>query len=221
MPAPKGRQSWLPPVHSKVDFACLLIISYNDTFRDTEIYLREIKTIERTNRTPLVRHMQGIPGDRLDLILAETARCCLAAAGYATVYLGADSSGVTATRQECMIRRVKRHAGENTANTIILGLLIVLGALYTNSNISDVTMLLPMLDKIKQAGFGCGFRFNADCGYDAEYTTFLEGYATQHQTAKRRHQPRQTQQAAEIFDPPEYTNIAGVFGAETTRRYQH
>ena len=97
--------------------------------------------LERANHTTLVRHMQGIPGDWLDLILAETARRCLAAAGDATGSPGADSSRVTITRYETAGvygSESKKTCRKKYGIVSVLGLQIVLSALYTPSSIHDV-----------------------------------------------------------------------------------
>ena len=72
------------------------------------------------DHTTLVRHLQTIPKDWLDRILAETARCCIIAAGRATGPLGADSSGVETTRYEAVTRPNKKERDfvENPPETV-------------------------------------------------------------------------------------------------------
>ena len=87
-----------PPVHSKekLDFACLLMMADNNTYRGIESDLRGMRTPWDNEPVPdhttLVRHLQTIPADWLDLIVAETARRCIKEADEATGPLGADSS---------------------------------------------------------------------------------------------------------------------------------
>ena len=72
-----------PPVHSKekLDFACLLMMAGNNTYRGVESDLRGMRTPWDNEPVPdhttLVRHLQTIPADWLDLIVAETARRCI------------------------------------------------------------------------------------------------------------------------------------------------
>ena len=60
------------------------------------------------DHTTMVRHLQTIPPDWMDLILAETGRRCIAEAAGATGPLGADSSGVETTRYENIEKPYKR-----------------------------------------------------------------------------------------------------------------
>ena len=93
-----------PPVHSKqkLDFACLMMMADNNTYRGIKSDLQDMQTPWNNEPIPdhtwLVRHMQTIPNDWLDLILAETARRCINGAGGATGPLGADSSAAETTR---------------------------------------------------------------------------------------------------------------------------
>ena len=76
-----------PPVHSKqkLDFACLMMMADNNTYRGIKSDLQDVQTPWSNEPIPdhtwLVRHMQTIPEDWLDLILAETARRCIKGAG--------------------------------------------------------------------------------------------------------------------------------------------
>ena len=69
-----------PPVHSKqkLDFARLLMMADNNTYRGIESDLHTINTPWNDEPVPdhttLARHLQTIPDDWLDDILAETAR---------------------------------------------------------------------------------------------------------------------------------------------------
>ena len=98
----------------------------NGTYRDMESDL----TIMRTrwdgepvpDHTTLARHMQTIPIEWMESILAETARLCLKEANGASGSLGADSSGVETTRYEDVQRPNKnatssRLAKRRTENT--------------------------------------------------------------------------------------------------------
>ena len=103
-PRKKGSNRGRPLIHSKekLDFACLLMMADNDTFRNVESNMKIIRTKwdkePVPDHTTLVRHMQTIPIKWMEMILAETARLCLKEAGGATGSLGADSSGVETTR---------------------------------------------------------------------------------------------------------------------------
>ncbi|MYD58336.1 MAG: hypothetical protein F4245_01790 [Cenarchaeum sp. SB0678_bin_8] len=71
----------------------------NETYRQTESETNTPWSHEPTlGHSTLVRHMQTIPPDWLNMILAETAHRCLAEAGEATASLGVDSSGVETRR---------------------------------------------------------------------------------------------------------------------------
>ena len=96
----------------------------NRTYRGIESDLRDMRTPWDSEPVPdhttLVRHLQTLPRDWLDLILAETARRCIKEMSKATGPLGADSSGATRTsrgrtgRSVISSRRVKRHTGNTT-----------------------------------------------------------------------------------------------------------
>ena len=79
-PRPKGSNRGRPPEHSpeKLDFACLWMMANNDTYRNAEGDMRDMKTPWNNEPVPvhttICRHMEEIPPDWLDLILAETAR---------------------------------------------------------------------------------------------------------------------------------------------------
>ena len=64
----------------------------NDTYRNAEGDMRETGTPWDNEPVPdhtdICRHMEETPPDRLDLILAETARRCMGAAGDAIESLG-------------------------------------------------------------------------------------------------------------------------------------
>ena len=98
-PRPENGNRGRPRIHSKdkLDFACLLMMAYNNTFRRIESDLRDMRTPwdgePVPDHTTMVRHLQTIPPDWMDLVLAETARRCIAEAAGATGPLGADSSG--------------------------------------------------------------------------------------------------------------------------------
>ena len=80
-----------PPIRSKekMDFACLLMMADNNTYRGIESDLREMRTPwggePIPDHTTLVRHLQGIPGNWMGAVLTETARRCI---GEALLNLG-------------------------------------------------------------------------------------------------------------------------------------
>ena len=215
------------------------MMANNDTYRNAEGDMRDMKTPWNNEPVPvhttICRHMEEIPPDWLDLILAETARRGMQAAGDAIGPLGSDSSGVTTTRYETAgssdseTEQSRRKEHWKYHITAILGLQIILAAFCTPSNVHDSRILLPMLDKIKHLGFDFSGRiFNADGAYDMEYVfeyIFWMGMfpnikqrkgSTNHKTPKRK-------KAAERFNLAEYEKrrlIEGIFGAEETRRYQ-
>ena len=183
-----------PPVHSKekLDFACLLMMAGNNTYRGVESDLRGMRTPWDNEPVPdhttLVRHLQTIPADWLDLIVAETARRCIKEADEATGPLGADSSAAETTRYEYVERpnREERDFVETRQKTYwkyhitaILGLQIVLAAFTTPGNINDTTMLPVMLAEIRRRGFDfAGNFFDGDKGYDSDYNCeLLSGWA--------------------------------------------
>ena len=96
MPCPREKKSDVgrPPIHSKakLDFACLLMMADNNTYRGVVSNLRNMRTPwddePIPDHTTLVRHMQTIPNDWLDLIIAETASRCIDEANEATGPLG-------------------------------------------------------------------------------------------------------------------------------------
>ena len=77
----------------------------NNTYRGIVSDLQDMQTPWSNEPVPdhttLVRHMQTIPKDWLDLIVSETARRCIDGAGGATGPLGADSSAAETTRYAC------------------------------------------------------------------------------------------------------------------------
>ena len=181
-PCPKGSNRGRPPGHSKekLDFVCLWMMANNDTYRDAEGDMREMRTPWDNEPVPdhttICRHMKEIPPDWLDLILAETARRCMEAAGDVIGPLGSDSSGVMATRYETAgssdseTEQSRRKEYGKHHITSILGLQIILTAFYAPGNVHDSRMLVPMFDKIKRLGFDfSGLIFNAGGTYDMEF----------------------------------------------------
>ena len=78
------------------------MLADNETYHQTESDVSTSWSHEPTpDHSTLVRHMQTIPPDWLDTILAETARRCLAEAGEATAPLGVDSSRVEIRMLSC------------------------------------------------------------------------------------------------------------------------
>ena len=233
-----------PPIHSKekMDFACLLMMADNNTYRGIESDLREMRTPwdgePIPDHTTLVRHLQGIPGNWMDAVLAETARRCIGEAGGATRPLGADSSEVETTRYETVKRPSRKERGfVETRKKIywkyhvaaVLGLQVVLSALGTPGNVNDVTALPVLTAEIRRRGFDfAGHFFDADRGYDSDSNCadlFLMGMTPnikQRMDAVNRGKPSR-KKAASLFDGEEYKKralIEGIFGAEESRRHQ-
>ena len=173
-----------PPIHSKqkLDFACLLMMADNRTYRGIESDLRDMRTPWDSEPVPdhttLVRHLQTLPKDWLDLILAETARRCIKEMSRATGPLGADSSGVETTGYEAVTRPNKK--GRDFVETLqkqclkyhmtaILGLQIILTAFTAASNANGTTMLPVMLEMMRRQGLDLSGRFfGGDKGYDSD-----------------------------------------------------
>ena len=243
-PRPKGSNRGCPPVHSKdkLDFACLLMIARQETCRSMESDMRDMRTPWDNEPVPdhttPVRHLQTIPKDWLDRILAEAARRCIIAAGRATGPLGADSSGVETTRYEAVTRPNKKEMDfvETLQKqylkyhiTAILGLQIILTAFTTASNVNDTTMLPVMLDMMRRQWLDLsGYSFDGDKGYDSDENCemlFEMGFIPnikQRKDAVNRGKLSRSK-AARLFNQDEYRNrgmIEGVFGAEETKRHQ-
>ena len=158
-----------PPVHSrdKLDFMCLWMMANNKTYRETESDMRDTRTPWEHEPTPdhttLVRHMQTIPEDWMDAVLAETARRCLAEAGDAAGPVASDSSALETTRYEEIGRpdmkgrdfvQVRQKIYWKYHIAAVLGLHIVLAAFGTPGNVNDTVMLRTMLAEIRSRGFG-------------------------------------------------------------------
>ena len=151
----------------KIDFACLLMMAYNNTCRRIESDLRDMRTPwyggAGSGLTPrMVRHLQTIPPDCMDLILAETGRRCIAEAAGATGPLGADSNGFLTTRyenlekpykKECDFFQMRQKTYWKYHITAILGLQIVLATFTTPGDVNDVTMPPVMLAEIRRRGY--------------------------------------------------------------------
>ena len=231
-----------PPIHSKqkLDFACLLMMADNRTYRGIESDLRDMRTPWDSEPVPdyttMARHLPTLPKDWLDLILAETARRCLGEARKATGPLGADSSGVKTTRCEGVERpdRKKRDFVETSQKiywkyhiTAILGLQIVLAAFTTPGSVNDTVMLPVMLAEIRRCGFDfAGCFFDADREYDSDceelFWMGLSPNIKQRKDAVNRGKPNR-KKAARLFNDDEYRKralIEGIFGAEETRQHQ-
>ena len=154
------------------------MVADSNTYRGVESDLRGMRTPWDSEPVPdyitLVRHIQAIPADWLDLIVAETARRCIKEAGEAADPLGADGSAAETTRYEYVERPSREERGFVETRqktywkyhiTAILGLQIVLAAFTTPSNINDTTMLPVMLAEIRRRGFGfVGGFFDGDKG---------------------------------------------------------
>ena len=189
------------------------------------------------DHTTLVRHMQTIPGNRLDLTVSETAHRCIDKAGGVAGPLGADSSAVETTRyadvekpdaNECdFIEKIQRIYWKYHI-TAILGLQIILAAFSTPGNVSDTAMFPTMLAEIRHRGFDlAGCVFDCDKGYDSDYNCRLifEMSMTpnikQRKDAVSRGKPHR-KKATGLFDGEWYKErsmIEGVLGAEETRRH--
>jgi len=225
-----------------MDFACLYMMASNDTCRNAESDLRTMNTPWSDEPAPdhswLCRHLQTIPEDWMDYILAETARRCIRAADGASGPLAADSSGVETTRYK-NVEKEDKATGKTIQTrqkeywkyhiTAIVGLQIVLSAVSTPGNINDCLKLPDMLNNIKNQGFDFnGHIFNADRGYDADYN-FEEAFCMnmmpnikQRMGAVSEDKPSR-KKAAGIFNRAEYplrSLIEGIFGAEETRQHQ-
>ena len=243
-PRPKGSSRGCPPVHSKqkLDFACLLMIARQETCRGMESDMRDMRTPRDSEPVPdhatPVRHLQTIPKDWRDRILAGTARRCIIAAGQATGPLGADSSGVETTGYEAVTRPNKKERDfvETLQKqclkyriTAILGLQIILTAFTTASSVNDTTMLPVMLDMMRRQGLDPSGRFfDGDKGYDSDEnceTLFEMGFIPnirQRRDAVNRGKPGR-KKAAGLFGQDECRKrgmIEGVFGAEEAKRHQ-
>ena len=171
---------------AKLDFACLHMTASNDTCRETESALHAMNTPwdgePVPDHTTLVKHLQTIPKDWLDEVLAEIARRCIEAAGGATGPLGAEGSGVETARYEIVTKPAEKPAEKEVDFTqtrqkiywkyhvtAILGLQIVLSAVSTPGNVNDCPKLPDMLAGIKNHGFDfSGCVFEGDRGYDSD-----------------------------------------------------
>ena len=114
-----------PPIHSKqkLDFACLLMMADNRTYRGIESDLRDMRTPWDSepipDHTTPVRHLQTLPKDWLDLILAETARRCIKEMSKATGPLGADSTVGYGIRyiSDCSCSKEQTASGDSQSET--------------------------------------------------------------------------------------------------------
>ena len=234
-----------PPVHSKdkLDFICILMVTWHETSRDMESDLSVIKLPwwngePVPDHTTISRHLQTIPYGWLTAMLARTAKLCMAEADGATGPLGADSSGVETTRYETIMRPLKREKDfvemaqkEYLKYHIVavLGLQIILESEITPSNVNDVTMLPPMLGEMKRQCLLPGPSvFHADRGCDSNYNCqilFEMGMipnTKQRSSSVNRGKPYRSR-AAKIFGGEEYRQrgmIEGIFGGEESKRLQ-
>ena len=240
---PDGGGRGRPLIHSKekMDFACLLMMADNNTYRGIESDLREMRTPwdgePVPDHTTLVRHLQGIPGNWMDAVPAETARRCIGGAGGAIGPLGADSNGVETTRYETVERPSRKECDfVETRKRIywkyhvvaVLGLQVVLAAFGTPGNVNDVVMLPAMTTEIRRRGFDfTGHFFDADRGYDSDpncadlFLLDMTPNIRQRMDAVNRGKPSR-KKAAALFNGDEYKKralIEGIFGAEETRRH--
>ena len=170
-------------------------------------------------------------------MLAETVTLCMIEAGPATGPLGADSSGVEATRYETVVRLLKRErdfvemARKEYLKyhiTAVLGLQIILESEITSGSVNDVAMLPPMLTEMKQGLLPGQSVFHADRGYDSNrnFQVLFEMGITpsikQRIHSVNRGKPYRGR-AAKISDEMEYRQrgmIEGIFGGEESKRHQ-
>ena len=244
-PCPRGERSnrGRPLIHSKdkLDFVCILMIMYIDSYRDAEsrLHVTRIPWDEPVpDHTTIARHLQTIPEDWLQEIPGKTARLCMKEAAWTVGSVGADSSAVETTRYETVTRPDKkaRDFGETSRKlylkyhiVAILGLQIILESEITSSNVSDSPMLPSMLDGIQQQSLDLGQSvLNADRGYDSDdncgkaFDMGMIPNIKQRKDAVSRGKPNR-RKAAGIFDEQEYKKrslIEGIFGAEETKRHQ-
>ena len=161
----------------------------------------------------------------------------MAEADGATGPLGADSSGVETTRYETVVRPLKRKkdfveiAQKEYLKYHIIAILelqIILESGITQSNINDVTMLPPMLYKMRRRHLLPGPSvFYADRGYDSNYSCqiLFEMRVTpnikQRSSSVNRGKPYRSK-AAKIFDEKcrQHGIIEGIFGGEESKRHQ-
>ena len=180
-PAKGGRGR--PPVHSddKMDFICLFMVALNLTYRGVEKWLLVLKIPWNEpvpDHTTIARHLQTIPPDWLDSILAETARRCMETVGWTEGSLGADSSAVETDRYGLVTRlNGKEGISVETLQKIylkyhivaILGLQIILKSMITSSDVNDSPMLPKMLEGIEEQNLDLGRSvLDADRGYDSD-----------------------------------------------------
>ena len=240
-PAKNGRGR--PPVHSddKMDFICLLMVALNLPYRGIEKWLLVLKIPWNEpvpDHTTISRHLQTIPQDWLDSILAETARRCMEAVGWTEGSLGADSSAVETDRYGLVTRlNGKEGIPVETLQKIylkyhivaILGLQIILKSMITSSNVNDSPMLPKMLEGIEEQNLDLGRSvLNADRGYDSDENcgkVFGMGMTPNIRQRKNAVNSDRSsrRRAAEIFDPQEYKKrpmIEGIFGAEEAKNHQ-
>ena len=195
----------------------------NNTYRRIKSDLLDIQTPWNSEPIPdhtwLVRHMQTIPGDWLDLILTETTRFCIDGADGATGSLGADSSASETTRYTDIEKpdANERNFVEKPQRIYwkyhimaVLGLQIILAVFATSGSVSDMTMLPAMMVEIKHRGFDfAGCVFDCDKGYDSDYNcrVILEMGMTsnikQRKNAVSRRKPHR-KKAAGLFDGEEH-----------------
>ena len=240
-PAKGGRGR--PPVHSddKMDFICLFMVAPNLTYRGVEKWLLVLKIPWNEpvpDHTTIARHLQTIPPDWLDSILAETARRCMETVGWTEGSLGADSSAVETDRYGLVTRlNGKEGISVETLQKIylkyhivaILGLQIILKSMITSSDVNDSPMLPKMLEGIEEQNLDLGRSvLDADRGYDSDencrkvFDMGMVPNIRQRRNAVNSDKPDR-RRAAEIFDPQEYKKrpmIEGIFGAEEAKNHQ-
>ena len=183
-PRPKKGKRGRPPVHSKekMDFLLLLMMADDDAYRGAAADLQGMRTPWDDEPVPVhttpVRHAPSVPEERLEHILAETARLRLEEVGDATGPLAADGSGMETTGYETAERPNKKERGfvvtrQKTYRkhriAAIPGPYVILAAVGTPGGV-DVSIKLPAtLRKIGRHGFGPSGRFfNADGGCDSD-----------------------------------------------------
>ena len=125
MPCPHKERSkrGRPPVHSKEKLGLLYLIMMadNNTYRGVIADFEDMRTPWDDEPIPdysrLVKHTSD---EGMDMILAETARRCLAEVAGSTGLLGANSNGIETTRYEMVEKNkirskpAKRRTGSTT-----------------------------------------------------------------------------------------------------------
>lgn len=221
--------------------ACILMTFFNLTLRDTELEA-QLWGLGSGSRSPdhsyLCKVYAKVDEEWLETALARIAAACIEESGIETGAMAMDSSGVETDRYETAERLDKKKGKEVEKRektylkwhiTAVLGLQIILSCAMTASNVSDTSMLRPLLAKVAKIGRSFeGWLFNADRGYDSDANCELVFGAgmlpnikqrksvANSGNARNRGKPAR-RRAGELFDPEKYKRrgmIEGIFGAE-------